>query len=78
MAPSQRVYLALTAPAGHLVQFRIKDRLTGRVLATPFARLAPNARAHLYWTNRTAKTVTIDVEARSTARFTAKALLFVK
>jgi hypothetical protein len=82
VAHSRRVYLALTGPAGHRVQFRIKNRLTGRVLASPVLQVAPDGRAHLYWTNHTAKTVTIDVEARSaalvTTRFTARATLTVK
>ena len=75
---SQRVYLALNSSAGRRVQFRVKDKLTGRVLAHPAARLAPNGRFTLYWTNISARTVTIDIEARSTAATTARATLRVR
>lgn len=77
VARSQRVLLALNSSAGRRVQFQVKDRQTGRVLARPATRLAPDGRFTLYWTNRTARTVIIDVEARSTAATTVRATLRV-
>jgi hypothetical protein len=78
VARSQHVYLALNSSAGRKVQFRVKDKLTGRVLASPVAKRAPNGRFFLYWTNTSARTVTVDVEARATAATSVRATLRVR
>ncbi|SDS53131.1 hypothetical protein [Actinoplanes derwentensis] len=72
---NQQVFLALNSSSGRRVQFRIKDRATGRVVASPAVQLAPNGIKRLYWKNRTTRAVTIDVEARTTHPVAIRATL---
>jgi hypothetical protein len=77
VAVGKRVYLALTASAGRLVQFRIKNHLTGKVISTPLLKFSPDGVAHVVWTNTTSSAVTIDVEARTAGVTTVRAQLLV-